>query len=102
MERYLLQLELNNDSSTFYLINDILMQNSENYYKMFGSFQELPDGPAIVKKLLKLNYQVFASVVTYRASRSYVKNSKLHIITGKLKDTTEIIDFIKKNKINML
>ena len=76
------------------------MHNSKNYHKNVWILSGTSDGPAIVNKLLKLNYQVFASVVTYRASRSYVKNSKLHIITGKLKDTTEIIDFIKKNKIN--
>ena len=41
-------------------------------------------------------------VVTYKASKSYIKNPKLHIITGKLKDKAEIISFIKKNKINLV
>ena len=62
------------------------MHNSENCHENVWILSGTSDGPAIVNKLLKLNYQVFASVVTYRASRSFVKNSKLHIITGKLKE----------------
>ena len=46
------------------------------------------------------DYAVFASVVTYRASKAYLKNPKLHIITGKLIDTMEIKNFIQKNNIN--
>ena len=32
--------------------------------------------------------------------QAYLKNSKLHIITGELKDKDEIINFIRKNNIN--
>ena len=76
------------------------MQNSENCHENVWILSGTSDGPVIVNKLLKLNYVVFVSVVTHKASKSYSKNSKLHIITGKLNDSSEIIDFIKKNKIN--
>lgn len=76
------------------------MHNSENCHENVWILSGTSDGPAIVNKLLKLNYVVFASVVTYKASRSYPENSKLHIITRKLNDSSEIIKFIEKNKIN--
>ena len=76
------------------------MHNSENCHENVWILSGTSDGPAIVNKLLKLNYVVFASVVTHKASRSYSENSKLHIITGKLNDSSEIIKFIEKNKIN--
>ncbi len=78
------------------------MHNSENCHENVWILSGTSDGPAIVNKLLKLNYGVFVSVITYKASKSYSNNSKLHIITGKLKDTREIINFIKKNKINFV
>ena len=78
------------------------MHNSENCHENVWILSGTSDGPAIVNKLLKLNYEVFVSVITYKASKSYANNSKLHIITGKLKDTKEIINFIKKNKINFV
>ena len=68
----------------------------ENVWILSGT----ADGPLLANKLLGLNYVVFVSVVTHKASKSYSKNSKLHIITGKLNDKSEIIEFIKKNKIN--
>ena len=40
--------------------------------------------------------------MTYKASKSYSKNPKLHIITGKLNDSGEIINFIEKNKITVV
>ena len=75
------------------------MQNPENCHENVWILSGTSDGPALVKKLLKLNYIVFVSVVTYKASKAYTKNPKLHIITGKLKDLGAIINFIKKNKI---
>lgn len=76
------------------------MHNSENCHENVWILSGTSDGPVIVDKLLKLNYVVFVSVVTHKASKSYVENSKLHIITGKLNDSSEIINFIEKNKIN--
>ncbi|MDC3171012.1 precorrin-6A/cobalt-precorrin-6A reductase [Prochlorococcus sp. AH-716-E13] len=76
------------------------MHNSENCHENVWILSGTSDGPAIVTKLLKLNYTVFVSVVTHKASRAYSENSKLHIITGKLNDSNEIINFIGKNKIN--
>ena len=76
------------------------MHNSENCHENVWILSGTSDGPKIVNKLLKLNYVVFVSVVTHKASNSYAKNSKLHIITGKLNNKNEIINFIKKNKIN--
>ena len=75
------------------------MQNSENCYKNVWILSGTSDGPCIANRLLEYNYSVFASVLTYRAGQSYIKNSKLHIITGKLNNKDEIINFIKKNKI---
>ena len=76
------------------------MHNSENCHENVWILSGTSDGPVIVNKLLKLNYVVFVSVVTHKASLSYVENSKLHIITGKFNDSSEVIDFIEKNKIN--
>ena len=76
------------------------MHKSENCHENVWILSGTSDGPAIVNRLLKLNYVVFASVVTHRASNSYAKNPKLHIITGKLNDSSEIINFIEKKNIN--
>ena len=78
------------------------MQNPENCHENVWILSGTSDGPGIVNKLLKQNYVVFVSVVTYKASKSYAKNPKLHIITGKLNDIGEIISFIEKNKINFV
>ena len=75
------------------------MQNQGNCYKNVWILSGTSDGPLIANRLLKLNYSVFASVLTYRAAQSYTKNPKLHIITGKLKSRDEIINFIKEYKI---
>ena len=75
------------------------MQNSENCYENVWILSGTSDGPFIANRLLEYNYSVFASVLTYRAGQSYIKNPKLHIITGKLNNKDEIINFIKKNKI---
>ena len=78
------------------------MHNKENCYENVWILSGTSDGPVLANKLLKLNYVVFASVVTHRASNSYAKNPKLHIITGRLSDEFEIISFIKKNKIKLV
>ena len=75
------------------------MQNQGNCYKNVWILSGTSDGPRIAKRLLELNYSVFASVLTYKAGQAYIENSKLHIITGKLNNKNEIINFIKKNKI---
>ena len=75
------------------------MQNQENCYENVWILSGTSDGPVIANRLLELNYLVFASVLTYKAGQAYIKNPKLHIITGKLNDKDEIINFIKKNKI---
>ena len=76
------------------------MHNSKNCHENVWILSGTSDGPCIVHELLKLNYTVFVSVVTHKACKSYAKNSKLHIITGKLNDISEIINFIEKNKID--
>ena len=78
------------------------MQNPENCYKNVWILSGTSDGPVIANRLLELNYLVFASVLTYKAGQAYIKNPKLHIITGKLNDKDEIINFIKKNKIKFV
>ena len=78
------------------------MQNQENCYENVWILSGTSDGPVLASRLVKLNYVVIASVITERASRSYSKNSKLHIITGKLNDKDEIIKFIKKIKSRFL
>ncbi len=78
------------------------MQNQENCYENVWILSGTSDGPVLASKLLQLNYTVIASVVTDRAVTSYSNNPKLHIITGKLNDKFEIINFIKKNKIKFV
>ena len=72
------------------------MQNQENCYKNVWILSGTSDGPAIANRLLELNYSVFASVLTYKAGQAYFENPKLHIITDKLNNKDEIINFIKK------
>ena len=75
------------------------MQNQGNCYKNVWILSGTSDGPVIANRLLELNYSVFASVLTYKAGQAYIENPKLHIITGKLNNEDEIINFIKKNQI---
>jgi len=75
------------------------MQNQGNCYKNVWILSGTSDGPVIANKLLELNYSVFASVLTYKAVQAYIENPKLHIITGKLNNKDQIINFINKNKI---
>jgi len=69
------------------------MQNQKNCYENVWILSGTSDGPALANKLLALKYTVFASVVTHKAVNSYLKNPKLHIITGKLSDEDAIINF---------
>ncbi len=78
------------------------MQNKQNCHENVWILSGTADGPSLARRLLKHNYRVFASVVTQRGSESYIKNSKLHIITGRLNDKSEVINFIKKNKIKFV
>ena len=78
------------------------MQNQGNCYKNVWILSGTSDGPVIANRLLKLNYSVFASVLTYKAGQAYIENPKLHIITGKLNNKDEIINFIKKNQIKLV
>ena len=75
------------------------MQNQENCYKNVWILSGTSDGPVIANRLLELNYSVFARVLTYKAGQAYIENPKLHIITGKLNNKDQIINFIHKNKI---
>ena len=75
------------------------MQNQGNCYKNVWILSGTSDGPVIANKLLELNYSVFASVLTYKAGQAYIENPKLQIITGKLNNKDEVINFINKNKI---
>ena len=78
------------------------MQNQQNCYENVWILSGTADGPVLASKLVELKYTVFTSVVTYKAGLSYLKNSKLHIITGKLKNKDEIINFIRRNKIKFV
>ena len=75
------------------------MQKQGNCYKNVWILSGTSDGPVIANRLLELNYSVFASVLTYKAGQAYIENPKLHIITGKLNNKDQIINFINKNKI---
>jgi len=75
------------------------MQNQGNCYKNVWILSGTSDGPAIANRLLELNYSFFASVLTYKAGQAYIENPKLHIITGKLHNKDQKINFINKNKI---
>ena len=75
------------------------MQNQEKCHENVWILSGTSDGPVIANRLLEHNYSVFASVLTYKAGQAYLENPKLHIITGKLNNIGEIINFIKKNKI---
>tara|TARA_Y100000589_G_scaffold332188_1_gene390083 strand:- start:1083 stop:1874 length:792 start_codon:yes stop_codon:yes gene_type:complete len=78
------------------------MQNQRNCHENVWILSGTADGPIIASKLLSLNYVVFVSVVTYKATKVYQKNDKLHIFTGKLNDEKEIKKFIMDNKINQV
>jgi len=78
------------------------MQIRKNCHESVWILSGTADGPILAKQILKLNYRVFASVISYRAGVSYLKDPKLHIITGRLNDKGEIVDFIERNKIKFV
>ena len=78
------------------------MQNSEKCHENVWILSGTSDGPIIADKLLNLNYVVFVSVVSYKASLVYPKKNKLHIITGKILNDNEVCKFIKKNQIDLI
>tara|TARA_Y100001970_G_scaffold200773_1_gene244254 strand:+ start:25396 stop:26199 length:804 start_codon:yes stop_codon:yes gene_type:complete len=76
------------------------MQNPKKCYENVWILSGTSDGPAIAQRFLALNYSVFISVVSYKASTVYNDHLKLHIITGRLSNTKEFKDFIKFHKID--
>ena len=76
------------------------MQNYRKSYENVWILSGTSDGPPLAKRLLELNYSVFVSVISYKASNVYPDNPKLHIITGRLSDTKEFKDFIISNEID--
>ena len=78
------------------------MQNSEKCHENVWILSGTSDGPIIADKLLNLNYVVFVSVISYKASLVYPKKDKLHIITGKIIDELEVCKFLEKHKIDLI
>jgi len=75
------------------------MQNHKKCHENVWILSGTADGPILARRLLELNYSVFISVVSYKASKVYPENNKLHIITGRLIDENSIQKFIFNNEI---
>ena len=78
------------------------MQNQKKCYQNVWILSGTADGPILAERLLKLDYVVFISVVSYKAGIVYPLNSKLHIFTGILNNKKEIKDFLLKHQINFI
>jgi len=78
------------------------MQNQKKCYQNVWILSGTADGPILAERLIKLDYVVFISVVSYKAGNVYPLNSKLHIFTGVLNNIKEIKDFILKHQINFI
>jgi len=78
------------------------MQNQKKCYQNVWILSGTADGPILAERLIKLDYVVFISVVSYKAGNVYPLNSKLHIFTGILNNKKEIKDFILKHQINFI
>jgi len=78
------------------------MQNSEKCHENVWILSGTSDGPIIANKLLNLNYVVYVSVISYKASLVYPKKNKLHIITGKILDEIEVRQFLEKYHIDLI
>ena len=78
------------------------MQNQKKCYQNVWILSGTADGPILAERLIKLDYIVFISVVSYKAGNVYPLNSKLHIFTGILNNKKEIKDFILKHQINFI
>ena len=85
-----------------FLFKDILMQNSEKCHENVWILSGTSDGPIIDDKLLDLNYVVFVSVISYKASLAYPEKDNLHIITGKIIDEFEVRQFLEKHQIDLI
>ena len=78
------------------------MQNQKKCYQNVWILSGTADGPILAERLIKLDYVVFISVVSYKAGNVYPLNSKLHIFTGILNNKKEIQNFILKHRINFI
>ena len=78
------------------------MQNQKKCYQNVWILSGTADGPILADKLLRLEFIVFISVVSYKAGKVYPKNNKLHIITGRLRNEKEIQEFISSNMIDFV
>ena len=78
------------------------MQNRKKCHENVWILSGTSDGPILSEKLLRHDYVVFVSVVTYKASTVYPQKNKLHIITGKLENEFAIQNFILKNEIKLI
>tara|TARA_Y100000589_G_C27080193_1_gene599279 strand:- start:270 stop:1073 length:804 start_codon:yes stop_codon:yes gene_type:complete len=76
------------------------MQNYKKCYENVWILSGTSDGPPLAEMLLKRNYSVFVSVVSYKASTVYLKDPSLHIFTGRLNEVSQFKDFIIFNKID--
>ena len=77
------------------------MQNQKKCYQNVWILSGTADGPILAERLIKLDYAVFISVVSYKAGNVYPLNSKLHIFTGVL-NKKEIKDFVLRHRINFI
>ena len=78
------------------------MQNQKKCYQNVWILSGTADGPILAERLIKLDYVVFISVISYKAGNVYPLNSKLHIFTRILNNKKEIKEFILKHKINII
>jgi len=78
------------------------MQNQKKCYQNVWILSGTADGPILAERLIKLDYVVFISVVSYKAGNVYPLSGKLHIFTGILNNKKEIKDFIFKHQINFI
>ena len=75
------------------------MQNQKKCYQNVWILSGTADGPILADMLMKHDYVVFVSVISYKAGNVYPINDKLHIITRKLCNEEEIKEFIIANQI---
>tara|TARA_Y100001978_G_scaffold183188_1_gene180595 strand:+ start:2892 stop:3695 length:804 start_codon:yes stop_codon:yes gene_type:complete len=78
------------------------MQNQRNCHQNVWILSGTSDGPKIANELLRLNFTVFVSVISYKASKAYLDNPKLHIITGRIKNEEQIRKIIFDNDIKSI
>ena len=76
------------------------MQNYKKCYENVWILSGTSDGPPLAEKFLKLNFTVFVSVISFKASTVYPDHPRLHIITGILNNVEEFQNFITFNNID--